>query len=398
MSSLLIAFNNLWTGHTFPDEWLKSIIIPILKPGKDRHMVDSYRPISLTNCICKVFERMVKTRLRYHLERNNRIDAFQSGFRKHHSTTDNVMRLISDIQTNWERRQPTVAVFLDLVSAFNKVHRSSVIYKLHSYGIRGHLAFFLCNFLKPRSFSVRCHSTYSDAHEMEHGVPQGSVLSPTLFLIALNDILLSLPRVQTLGVRYSLFADDIAIWCSHKHYQKAFSILQKVIDHCVEWCAKWGFFISAPKSAMLVFKRGPLPSLDRCPRINGIPIPYHRKHKFLGITPDSHLTFRPHIEDIRTRCMKRQNALKCISGFSWGADRKTLSMLYVGLIRSTIEYNCFLFSTISPALCRRVEAVQSACLRLISGAFRTSPVLALQAETDLPALEQRRLFLLMRYY
>ena len=111
-----------------------------------------------------------------------------------------------------------------------------------------------------------------------------------------------------------------------------------------------------------------------------------------------HLTYRAHVEHIRTRCIKRMNVLRCISGFTWGADRKTLLMLYIGLIRSTIEYNCYLFSTISPTLCRRLEAIQSSCLRLITGAFRTSPILALRAETNLPALEHRRLFLFLRYY
>ena len=156
LSTLLIAFNNLWTGHSFPAEWLESIVTPILKPGKDRHELTSYRPISLTNCICKILERMVNTRLRYYLESKCCIDPCQSGFRKGRSTADNVIRLLSDVQTSWEFRKPTVAVFLDLISAFNKVHRSAVIYKLHQIGIRGHMAFFLCNFLQPRSFRVRC--------------------------------------------------------------------------------------------------------------------------------------------------------------------------------------------------------------------------------------------------
>ena len=397
VSMFLFAINKLWSDHTFPDEWLESIIIPILKPGKDQQCVESYRPISLTNCACKIIERLVNTRLRYYLEANNLLDPFQSGFRGQHSTADNIARLISDVQTNWELRNPTVAVFLDLTSAFNKVHRSSVIYKLHTMGIRGHLAHFLRNFLQPRTFKVRCQSTLSDTEVLEHGVPQGSVLSPTLFLIAINDIFLSLPRSLT-SIRYSLFADDLAIWCSHRKYQDCYFALQKAIDRIINWCSKWGFFLSAPKSAMIVFKRGPIPSLVLSPRINDIPIPFQRCHKFLGITLDSHLTFKTHVENVRTRCMKRINVLKCVSGFTWGADRKTLKMLYVGIIRSTLEYNCHLFSTISSTLCKRLEAVQSTCLRLITGAFRTSPILALRADTDLPALADRRSFLLLRYY
>ena len=397
LSTLLIAFNNLWQDHTFPEAWLQSTIIPILKPGKDRHSVGSYRPISLTNCACKILERMVNTRLRFFLDEHKCLDPFQSGFRAHHSTADNIARLISDVQIGWERRYPTVAVFLDLSSAFNKVHRLSVIHKLHNIGIRGRLAHFLINFLQPRSFRVRCHGTLSEPREMEHGVPQGSVLSPTLFLIAINDVFLNLSRDQ-MSIHHSLFADDLAIWCSHSNCHESFSALQNAIDHCVRWCEKWGFFLSAPKSAMVIFKRGPVPDLSDSPRIEGVPIPLFRSHKFLGITLDSHLTFQAHVDDVRTRCLKRINVIRCLSGYSWGADRKTLMTLYVGLIRSVLDYNCFLFSTMSVTLGKRLEAIQSTCLRLISGAFRTTPVLALRADSHIPALSDRRLFLLLRYY
>ena len=397
LSTLLIAINNLWTGDTFPDEWLQSTIIPIIKPGRNRQAVESYRPISLTNCACKIMERMINTRLRHYLETNLLLDACQSGFRGHHSTADNLSRLIADIQTNWKHRKSTVAVFLDLTSAFNKVHRATVIDRIHALGIRGHLAHFLTNFLQPRLFSVRCQSTISATAQLEHGVPQGSVLSPTLFLIAINDVFRSLPR-RLSSIHYSLFADDLAIWCSHRDCQDSFAEIQRAVDHCVQWCSTWGFFLSAPKSAMVIFKRGPMPSMDHAPRLNNVPIPFHRTHKFLGITLDSRLTFKTHIDDIRTRCFKRLNVLRCLSGFKWGADRRTLAILYKGIIRSVLEYNAYLFSTISLTLCKRLETVQSRCLRLITGAFRTTPILALRADTDIPRLSDRRLFLLLRYY
>lgn len=397
LSTLLIAINNLWSNHTFPEEWFRSLIIPILKPGKDRLSANSYRPISLTCCVCKLVERMVNTRLMYFLESNQLLDPFQSGFRGNHSTADNISRLISDVQAGWELRHPTVAVFLDLTSAFNKVHRSTMIYKLHEIGIRGNMAHFLCQFIQPRYFRVRCQSTESNVYRLEHGVPQGSVISPTLFLIAINDIFLSLPR-SLLSIRYSLFADDLAIWSSHRNCVNSFSALQRAIDHCVGWCHKWGFFLSAPKSTMLIFKRGCLPPLDNRPKIKGIVVPLSRNHKFLGITLDSGLTFQAHVETIRTRCLKRLNVLRCLSGYSWGSDRKTLTTLYIGLIRSTLEYNCFLFSTVSVSLCKKLEVIQSTCLRLITGAFRTSPVLALRADTYIPALADRRNFLLIRFF
>ena len=77
-------------------------------------------------------ERMVNFRLLYYLESNVLFDPFQSGFRSQHSTAENVARWIADVRSNQERRNPTVAVFLYLSSAFNEVRRSTVIYKLHA--------------------------------------------------------------------------------------------------------------------------------------------------------------------------------------------------------------------------------------------------------------------------
>ena len=98
------------------------------------------------------------------------------------------------------------------------------------------------------------------------------MISPTLFLIAINDIFLTLPR-SLISIRHSLFAGDLAIWCSEKKCDKSFAAVQKAIDHCVDWCSKWVFFLSAPKSALIIFKRGPVPPLMNFPRIDNVQIP-----------------------------------------------------------------------------------------------------------------------------
>lgn len=90
---LLDFYNKLFSTGTFPMNWRKAILIPILKKGKNPIHINNYRPISLTNCLCKILERMINKRLQWFLESNNKINTFQSGFRKHRSTIDNLLYL-----------------------------------------------------------------------------------------------------------------------------------------------------------------------------------------------------------------------------------------------------------------------------------------------------------------
>ena len=78
---LLKALNKLWEASVYPEQWSKEIKLPFLKPGKDSNLPSNYRPISLTSCICKLFERMVNHRLMWFLEKNNILCPEQSGFK-----------------------------------------------------------------------------------------------------------------------------------------------------------------------------------------------------------------------------------------------------------------------------------------------------------------------------
>lgn len=392
----LSSINHLWETESFPTGWLQSIIIPIRKEGKDELLAASYRPISLTNCSCKIMERMVNARLTFYMETNNLYSPFQSGFRKTLNSSCNIIRLISSVQKGFIHGQPTIATFLDLTSAFSKVHRGTVLIKLHRMGIRGHMAKFITNFLQPRTFKVKCKTTTSDAHILEHGVPQGSVLSPNLFLLAINDIFDDVRRAYP-SVHCSMFADDLVIWITRKSYRESHEIMQAALRLISRWCERWGFFLSSAKSAAMVFKRGRSLN-DLQLKIRNQSIPQVQTFKYLGILLDTRLTFHAHIEQLRTRCLQRMNILKCVSGSTWGADRKSLTLLYCSLIRSVLDYSATVISVVCATSRQRIESIQSMCLRIISGAFRTTPVTALQADIFLPSLENRRMYLLLRKY
>ena len=121
--------------------------------------------------------------------------------------------------------------------------------------------------------------------------------------------------------------------------------------------------------------------------LNNQIIPQVKTFKYLGLTLDRRLTFNAHIENLKKRCSRRINVLKCIAGREWGADRRTLLRLYTSLIRPILEYNAFLFSDISQTLSLKLESIQNTSLRIITGAFKTTPIINLNVETNIPPLQ-----------
>ena len=183
LSTLLHIFNDIWATGVFPDSWRLATVIPIPKPGKDHAEPTNYRPIALTSCLCKTLERMINKRLVWYLESNDLISPIQSGFRSERSTNDHLIRLETFIRDAFVNREHVVSVFFDLEKAYDTTWRYRILKDLHDLGLKGRLPLFIQRFLEDRTMQVRVGSTLSDLYDQEQGVPQGSILSTTLFNI-----------------------------------------------------------------------------------------------------------------------------------------------------------------------------------------------------------------------
>ena len=396
-ANLLHGFNDIWEHGTFPESWSVSTLIPILKQRKPPSEPASYRPISLTSCVSKLFGRIVNNRLRVYLESEKVLSPYQQGFRPSRCSADSIISLLDGIQRGFQKRQVTVALFLDLKSAFDKVHKTALLVKVHKIGLRGKITTFISNFLSNRSFAVRCGNTYSGYVEQQQGLPQGAVLSPTLFLIMINDIFDGRYNISQ-QLQFSMYADDLAIWFTDANAERANNIVQLALNHVQKWCDRWGLDISPLKSATVIFSKKRRNVATAPLRVNGSNIPLLPSFKYLGITLDNRLTFNEHILDLRQRSSRRLNIIKCIAGRDWGADRRTLLNLYISLIRSSLDYCAFLYDTLSTKQTSSLESIQNNALRIITGALRTSPVENIRAETNIPSLAHRRKLQLLRYF
>lgn len=152
---ILILFNECLKSEWVPGEWKHSVITMILKSGQDSSQISSYRPISMTPCLARLFERLILRRLEIHLKTNNIIIANQSGFRKNRQTKDNLLYVIQNAQEGFNREEKTVTVFFDVAAAFDKVWHKGLLYKLYELGVPYYLISIIMAFLDKRTFSVK---------------------------------------------------------------------------------------------------------------------------------------------------------------------------------------------------------------------------------------------------
>jgi ribonuclease HI len=390
---LLGIFNSIWAEESFPPSWRNAITIPIPKPGKDISNPTSYRPIALTSCICKTMERMVNGRLVHFLESNDFITPEQSGFRAQRSTMDHLVSLETYIRDGFAHGDHVVSVFFDLEKAYDTTWKHGIMSDLYSMGVRGHMPIFIKNFLSDRLFKVRLGSIESDPHSQEMGVPQGSVLSVTLFSIKINSI------TSILGpeIHKCLYVDDYTISYRSRYMPSIERKLQRSLTSLAKWADQHGFKFSPTKTVCVHFcnRRGLHP--DPVLYMGSNDIPVVDKTKFLGVIFDNKLNFKAHIDYLRVKCQKSMTLLKTVAKMNWGADREVLLRLYRSLIRSRLDYGAPVYGSARPSYLKKLAPIQNQGLRLSLGAFRTSPISSLHAEAFEQPPSVRREGLALQY-
>lgn len=349
--------------------------------------------MALTSCVCKTFERLVNDRLVWYLENNSLLTEYQSGFRKQRSTIDQLLRLESFVREAFIKREHVVAVFFDLEKAYDTTWKFGILRDLHEAGLRGRMPILISNFLANRNFRVRLGSCLSDRFDQEMGVPQGSILSVTLFILKINNIVRCLPP----GIRCSLYVDDFLICYRTKSMRAAERQLQRCLRSIESWADTNGFQFSKTKTVCMHFCQQRREHSDPDLRLYGSSIPVVEETKFLGLIFDKKLTFIPHIQYLKDKCLKAMNLLRVVAHTDWGADSATLLKLYRSHIRSKLDYGSVVYGSARASYLVPLNRVQNAALRLCLGAFRTSPASSLHVEANELPLELRREKLSLQY-
>lgn len=390
-NELLSIFNQSIRTGDVPKVWKLGYIILILKPTKPKEKCSSYRPITLLSCIGKFLEKILKARLEYHLEKGKMLDSSQFGFRPGKSTEGVVLKLTNQIQTAITSSNYCLVVYIDLKGAFDGVWRNGLLYKLTMVDIKGSILRWLRQYLTSRTQSVVIHGAISNVLPNDVGVPQGAVLSPLLFNVMMHDM----PKDD--NVEIYTFADDITLACSGNDLEEVQANMQAYIDILSSWFVEWKFVVNKAKTNMQLFtrrrKNAPIILLE------GDSIEPVKEQRLLGLIFDApRLTWKAHINHLVIDCTRRIDIMKAFSSSRFGASHVILRRFYVAYIRAKLCYCSAAFSTACKTQIKRLCTVQNACLRLILGARRSSPILSIEAECNMPPLNLYMDFLSARSY
>ena len=342
-----------------PQSWKVAEVIMIPKPGKPPHEVSSYRPISLLPIMSKLLEKLLLKRLKPIIEERQLIPNHQFGFRDQHSTIEQVHRIVNIIEKTIEEKKVCSTIFLDVAQAFDRVWHEGLTRKLKSL-LPIQYVNFIESYITQRYFRIKQEDAYSSLKKIEAGVPQGSVLGPILYLLYTCD----LPTQEDSLV--ATFADDTAILAVGDDNIESTTKLQKAITDIHRWTKKWRIKLNESKSVHVEFTN------KRCEHksvfINDVKVPYENTAKYLGMTLDAKLRWKPHVKRKTEELQMRYRKMYWLLGQKSVLSTYNKLMLYRQVLRPIWTYGIQLWGCASQSNRDIVQRFQSKVLRGIASA------------------------------
>ena len=228
-----------------------------------------------------------------------------------------------------------------MAKAFDNVWHNGLLYKMNQMKMPKNLGFWIKQFLSERKFFIKLNQASSQKLPIEASTPQGSILSPTLFSIFINDII-DLNTFPNNIIKSLLFADDLfsISWDYNNNFLRL--SLEPYLDHLEIWLNKWRLCIAAHKCSFNIYKKGQLPKEIKNGsfklKIFGEEIPLEVHPKYLGIYLDKNCNFNLHVDNIVEKCKKLLNILKSLYFKDWALDTNSQLNIYKTLIRANMEY------------------------------------------------------------
>ena len=390
LTELLEIFNASFNHANIPQLWRHAIIIPLLKAGKSASEIESFRPISLTSCVVKALERMIADRLYTMAENRNWLVTQQAGFRKSRCCEDQVIKLTQMISDGFQQRKPQRAVMalLDYSKAYDRTWRERLLLKISELGAPQQIIRWISAFLRTRTAEVNINNTLSKRVRMKQGLPQGSVLSPLLFLLYINDIGKDVPE----EVEHLLFADDASLVALDNDINAANDKLQIAVSAVQQWSVVNKLDLNLKKSCTFFFTTDSHQAKWR-PNIKlfGEQMKYgdgpkEKCPKFLGVTLDRSLCFQDHVKSVTEKVDNRRKMLYCLASRSWGWKKHNLRRIYIAMHRSIMDYAAPAWQPwLSETAFNKLEVAQNNCLKIITGVYRNSNIECRRIEADIPS-------------
>lgn len=379
-------FNNAVNQSYYPVRWKRAKVIPIQKKDKLSSDPTSYRPISLTCNISKIFEKLIKRSLLDHINSNGIIPDNQFGFRARHSTIHAINKFASDLNNYLLNGKLVGAVLIDLEKAFDSVWLNGLTYKLVQLGFPSHLTALITDMIHGKSFVTwdgANTSTY--IFKITEGLQQGTVTSPILFNIFNAEVINAFNLNSGNNTHSIAYADDLVIYAADTDPDSIQQKLNDLVNQVNSYYLDWNLRINPAKSEAILFRK----TVNQIPfytvkklknfKINisdpgsneSIAIPTKNLVKYLGIKFDYLIRMNDHHT---SQLKKARNALKANARIfhNRNLERKAKIICYQLLVRPIISYAAPIWWNTGPSVMEQYRKFERACLRACLGTYRSA--------------------------
>ncbi|EAQ84334.1 hypothetical protein CHGG_08348 [Chaetomium globosum CBS 148.51] len=382
---VLHLFRTSLRDGDIPSQWRNAKIIPLKKPGKSEYtLAKSWRPISLLSTLGKILEAVIAERLSHAVETCGLLPANHFGARKRRSTEQALLLLQEHIYKAWRARKVLSLISFDVKGAYNGVFKDRLLQRLKARGIPEPLVKWIDAFCSKRTATIAVNGFTSGRQELpQAGLPQGSPLSPVLFLFFNADLVQH--KIDANGGAIA-FVDDYTAWVTGPSAESNRTGIQAIIDKALDWEKRSGAQFEGEKTAIIHFTRNMERFSEQPFSVKGEVVKPKESAKILGVVMDRELRYKQHIARTAAKGLAAALALKRLKMLS----PRTARQLFVATVAPVMDYaaNVWMHACGEKALSWLNRAQKIGALA-ITGAFRTAATAVVEAEASIYPVRER---------
>ena len=382
---VLALFRASLENGALPSQWRHAKIIPLKKPGKEDYTIaKAWRPISLLATLGKVLESVIAERLSHAVETYGLLPTNHFGARKQRSAEQALVFLQEQIYTAWRGRKIVSLISFDVKGAYNGVCKERLVQRMRARGIPEELCRWTEAFCSDRTASIQVNGHAAERRDLpQAGLPQGSPLSPILFLFFNADLVQR--KIDSNGGAIA-FVDDFTAWVTGPTAQSTRKGIEAIIDQALDWEKRSGATFEADKTAVIHFTRKAYKANSEPFTIKGQDVQPKDHVKILGVVMDAKLRYKEHIARAASKGLSAAMELKRLSGLSPATARQ----LFTAMVAPVVDYASSVWMhqcnwKTAPAIHR----VQRVAAQGIIGTFSTVATRVAEAEAHIPTAQDR---------